>query len=207
MAGKCVCIAFRQPVHSHGHEHANGHEGKSAANRRGRKRGGADNETVDRGRDSPLVLPSSGVAARSPFLFAHSAEPTHCLRRQLARGRPDFNRSSQARCQKDADLVSRSRDAQRSPGAPRSAAPRRDDPKGLSATAARPTGATAVSRTSSDRFLMTHSARLDPTDSQGGSANMTITSTQQAQTQSTRRSARAGPASSTSHRQGITGPH
>jgi hypothetical protein len=34
--------------------HADGHERKSTADRR-RKRGGADNETVDRGRDSTLV--------------------------------------------------------------------------------------------------------------------------------------------------------
>ena len=50
-----------------------------SAGRGGSKRGGADNEAVYRGRDSPLVGRCQGIAARSKSLIVHVAEPTHGL--------------------------------------------------------------------------------------------------------------------------------
>jgi len=72
MAGKGVGIAFRHPIHDHSDEHTDGDEGELAADRSGRKRGGAHDEAVYRGRDSALVGLCLGVAPRSSLLIVHA---------------------------------------------------------------------------------------------------------------------------------------
>jgi hypothetical protein len=68
-------IAFGYPVHDHRDQDADGDERKTATGRRGRQRGRADHEAVDRGRDSALVCRCPGVAGGLP-LIAHTAETT-----------------------------------------------------------------------------------------------------------------------------------